>query len=185
MRTTTIFAETHTSERANHVAYRLVLLLSNPILNLIFLLLPITSNQSLTRQRLRFDLRVIALYKYFIDIDIDIDTLVAVNESKNSYNLVHQSVCIVTPPDFFVCLYLCFNVSKITRKRLDRFAWNFREGVEWPRDDLITFLVNSEKPRDAAIRSTGMGFVVLSHHSLFFIVSRGSKPNTWRQRPGL
>ena len=25
MRTTTIFAETHTSERANHVAYRLVL----------------------------------------------------------------------------------------------------------------------------------------------------------------
>jgi len=27
----------------------------------------------------------------------------------------------------------------------------FREGVEWPRDDLITFCVNSEKPRDAAI----------------------------------
>ena len=26
MRTTTIFAETHTSERANHVAYRLVIL---------------------------------------------------------------------------------------------------------------------------------------------------------------
>jgi len=49
--------------------------------------------------------------------------------------------------DFFLCLFinlcvslfLCFFVSKITRKRLDRFAWNFREGVEWPWDDLITF----------------------------------------------
>jgi len=27
MRTTTIFAETHTSERANHVAYRLVIVI--------------------------------------------------------------------------------------------------------------------------------------------------------------
>jgi len=34
-------------------------------------------------------------------------------------------------------------------------------------DDLITFLVNFEKPRDAAMRNTGTGFVVLSHHSLF------------------
>ena len=33
-------------------------------------------------------------------------------------------------------------------------------------DDLITFLVNSEKPRDAAMRNTGAGFVVLSQHSL-------------------
>jgi len=32
---------------------------------------------------------------------------------------------------------------------------------------VITFLVNSEKPRDAAMRNTGTGFVVLSHHSLF------------------
>ena len=31
---------------------------------------------------------------------------------------------------------------------------------------LVTFLVNSEKPRDAAMRNTGTGFVVLSHHSL-------------------
>ena len=29
-----------------------------------------------------------------------------------------------------------------------------------------TFLVISEKPRDAAMRNTGTGFVVLSHHSL-------------------
>jgi len=43
----------------------------------------------------------------------------------------------------------------------------FREGAEWPLDDLITFLVNSEKPRDAAMRNTGTGLVVLSHHSLF------------------
>jgi len=34
-------------------------------------------------------------------------------------------------------------------------------------DDLIQFCVNSEKPRDAAMRNTGTGFVVLSHHSLF------------------
>jgi len=43
----------------------------------------------------------------------------------------------------------------------------FREGVKWPWDDLITVFVNSEKPRDAAMRNTGTGFVVLSHHSLF------------------
>ena len=42
-------------------------------------------------------------------------------------------------------------------------------GKVW--SDLVTFLVNSEKPRDAAMRNTGMGggagFVVLSHHSVF------------------
>jgi len=27
----------------------------------------------------------------------------------------------------------------------------FTEGVEWPWDDLITFWVNSDKPRDAAM----------------------------------
>jgi len=42
-------------------------------------------------------------------------------------------------------------------------------GVEWPWDVLITFLVNSEKPRDAAMRNTGTGFVVLSPHSLFLV----------------
>ena len=41
--------------------------------------------------------------------------------------------------DFFVCVYLCFFVSKITRKRLDRFARNFqgRCGVTMERRDLI------------------------------------------------
>ena len=42
--------------------------------------------------------------------------------------------------------------------------------MERPWDDLITFLVNSEKPRDAAMRNTGTGFVVLSHHSLLYLV---------------
>ena len=32
---------------------------------------------------------------------------------------------------------------------------------------MIQFLINSEKPRDAAMRNTGTGFVVLLHHSLF------------------
>jgi len=41
---------------------------------------------------------------------------------------------------------------------------------------LITFLVNSEKPRDAAMRNTGTGFVVLSHHSLFEV--RTACPST-------
>ena len=119
------------------------------------------------------------------------------------------------PSIFFVFFVYSF-VSKITRKRLDRFAWNFycscgvtmgrpdsilgkfgetvrcrdanffvsicqhyqqtaglickkflffREGVEWQRNDLITFLLNSEKPCDAAMRNTGAGFVVLLHHS--------------------
>jgi len=41
--------------------------------------------------------------------------------------------------DRFLCLYLCFFVSKITRKRMDRFAWNFqgRCGVTMGRHDYI------------------------------------------------
>jgi len=39
----------------------------------------------------------------------------------------------------------------------------------------MTFLVNSEKPRDAAMRNTGTGFVVLLHHSLLYLV----KLNLW------
>jgi len=37
--------------------------------------------------------------------------------------------------------------------------------------------VNSEKPRDAAMRNTGTGFVVLSHHSLFWFAE---KSNSYR-----
>jgi len=52
----------------------------------------------------------------------------------------------------FVCLFIYIFVSLLARLREN--GWSdlhetFREGVEWPWDDLITFLVNSEKPRDA------------------------------------
>jgi len=51
----------------------------------------------------------------------------------------------------YLSFFLCFFVSKITSKIN---GWTdlheiVREGVEWPWDDLITFFVNSEKPRDA------------------------------------
>jgi len=78
----------------------------------------------------------------------------------------------------FVSLFLCLFVSLSARLR-ENF-WTdlheiFREGVEWPWDDPMTFLVNSEKPRDAAMRNTGTGFVVLLHHSLLYLV----KLNLW------
>ena len=66
--------------------------------------------------------------------------------------------------DRFLCfliasLFIYFFVGKITRKRLDRLHEIFREGVEWPWDDVIQFWVNSERPRGARWRA---GFVVLS-----------------------
>jgi len=72
--------------------------------------------------------------------------------------------------DFFVCIFLPFFVSLLARLREN--GWTdlheiFREGAEWPWDDLITFLVNSEKSRDAAMRKTGTGFAVLSHHNFY------------------
>jgi len=41
--------------------------------------------------------------------------------------------------DWFLCLFVCFFVSKITRKQLDWFAWNFqgRCGVTTGRPDYI------------------------------------------------
>ena len=64
--------------------------------------------------------------------------------------------------DFFVYMYVClfiyFSVSLLARLRENGrtdLHETFREGVEWPWGDLITFLVNSEKPRDAAMRNTG------------------------------
>ena len=74
----------------------------------------------------------------------------------------------------FVCLFVCFFISFFLclLARLRENGWTdlheiFREGVEWPWDDVIQFSVNSDKPRDAAMRNTGTGFVVLYHHSLF------------------
>jgi len=51
-----------------------------------------------------------------------------------------------------------FFVSLLARLREN--SWTdlheiFREGVESPWDNLITFLVNSEKPRDAAMQHGG------------------------------
>jgi len=71
--------------------------------------------------------------------------------------------------DFFLCIFLSFFLSLLARLREN--GWTdlheiFREGVEWPWDDPITFLVNSENPCDTAMRNTGTGFVVLSHYSL-------------------
>ena len=62
-----------------------------------------------------------------------------------------------------------FFVNNITIKRLDHFAWIFREGVDWPWDNRIAFSVNCEKPHDAVMCNTGTGFVVLSLHSLLII----------------
>jgi len=64
----------------------------------------------------------------------------------------------------FVCIFLSLFVSLSARLREN--GWTdlreiFREGVEWPWGDLIQFWVNSEKPRDAAMRNTGTGFAVL------------------------
>jgi len=83
--------------------------------------------------------------------------------------------CLITPSryvgdgvlfsiDLFVCLFLSFFVSLLAR--LWQNSWTdlheiFREGVEWPWDDLITLLVNSKKLHDAAMCNTGAGFVVL------------------------
>jgi len=53
---------------------------------------------------------------------------------------------------FFVCIFVCFFVSLLARLRGNgwtNFHEIFREGVELPWDNSITFLVNSEKPRDA------------------------------------
>jgi len=71
-----------------------------------------------------------------------------------------------------VTVLLC-NISFVSLSaRLRENGWTdlheiFGEGVECPEDDLLTFLVNFEKPRNVTMRNTETGFVVLSHHSFF------------------
>jgi len=75
---------------------------------------------------------------------------------------------------FSIDLFVCLFVSLLTILRENGWTYLheiFTEGVEWPWDDLIQFWVNLEKPHDAAMHNTGMGFVVLQHHSLFFLLS--------------
>jgi len=68
---------------------------------------------------------------------------------------------------FFLCSYLCFFVSNITRKRLDRFAWNFQGRcwvtMGWPDSN---FWVKSEKPRDAATLISFTSFVDITSKRL-------------------
>ena len=70
--------------------------------------------------------------------------------------------------DFFLSFFVSLSA------RLRENGWTdlheiFRAGKVWSDqgNDLITFLVNSEKLRDAAMHNTGAGFVVLWHYSLF------------------
>jgi len=58
MRTTTIFAETHTSERANHVAYRLVIIIIIVWLRWIFTDLVCTFCSKFNVQRVTANLKV-------------------------------------------------------------------------------------------------------------------------------
>ena len=80
-----------------------------------------------------------------------------------------------------ISLFIPFFVSLSAKLREN--GWTdlheiFREGVEWPWDDLITFLVNPEKPRDAAMRNTDTGLVVLSLHCLFIVYCHKPKLNS-------
>jgi len=69
--------------------------------------------------------------------------------------------------DFFVYIFVSLLARLRENGRTDLHEI-FREGVEWPLDDVIQFLANSEKLRDAEMHKTGTGFVVLSHHSLLW-----------------
>ena len=78
---------------------------------------------------------------------------------------------------FSIYLFLCmFVYSFLCQQDYEKTAgpicmkFNFqgRCGVTTGQPDYI--LVNSEKPRDAAMRNTGAEFAVLWHHSLFAIV---------------
>jgi len=67
--------------------------------------------------------------------------------------------------DFFVYFFVSSS-ARLRENGSTDYHEIFREGAEWLWYDLITFLLNSAKPRDAAMINTGAGFVVLQHHSL-------------------
>ena len=66
--------------------------------------------------------------------------------------------------DFFVCLLISFFVSfnKITRKRLDRFAWNFqgRCGVTMGRPDSILGQIGET----ARCRDANFFYIICQHY---------------------
>jgi len=88
--------------------------------------------------------------------------------------------------DFFVYIFVSL-LARLRENGWTDFHEIFREGMEWPWDDLITFWllsVISEKPRDAAMCNTETGFVVLLHHSLFNMkwwLSTKFKMAAWRR----
>jgi len=86
----------------------------------------------------------------------------------------------------YVSFFPSFFVSLLARLREN--GWTdlreiFREGVEWPWDNLITFFVNSEKLCDAAMRNKVTGFVVLSHQHGLLLSS--NMLNTVEYRGGI
>ena len=86
----------------------------------------------------------------------------------------------------FIYLFLCLFVSFFVflSARLRENGWTdlreiFREGVEWPWDDLITFWVNSGKPRDVTM--LGSGVCCAAHHGLFIYLLKDRRKNMGRQ----
>ena len=83
----------------------------------------------------------------------------------------YSYICYPTPGDgvlFSGDFFLSFFVSLSATLR-EKNGWTdlheiFREGVEWPWDDLIKFWVNLGKPCDAAMLGGGVCCAV--HHSL-------------------
>ena len=79
--------------------------------------------------------------------------------------------------DFFVSLFVYLFVCLfLYQQHYEQTAWPIcmkfsgeiwsDHGTAW-----LLFLVNLKKPRDAAMRNTGTGFVVLSHHRLLLLLS--------------
>ena len=72
----------------------------------------------------------------------------------------------------FIQFFLCFFVSKLTRKRMDRFAWNFqgRCGVTMGRTDYIFGQFwETARSRDTVMRNTGRGLLCFRTTACYFI----------------
>jgi len=83
---------------------------------------------------------------------------------------IHQgTVYCFRSTSLFVYLYLSLFVSLLARLREN--SWThlheiFREGAEWPWDDLIQFWVNSEKPHNGAMLISLAAFVNITSKRL-------------------
>jgi len=119
MRTTTIFAETHTSERANHVAYRLVYLGAAQWTIM-------STNRDVSAQVDYSSWLTVTMY--FCPTACIVVTPSPIDR-RTGY--CFRSISL------FLWLFLC--QQDYEKKRLDRFAWNFqgRCGVTMGRPDYI------------------------------------------------